>query len=337
MKIEKLPSGSYRIRKTYKGKMYTVIFDGKPTQKEAMLAMAAELEKAQSSRPKERLTFGSAAERYMEDKSHVLSPSTLRGYRSILRNLPDGFRGTAVFDIDSMAVQKLVNSYSASHSPKSTRNAHGFIVAVLGLFCPSTHLSTTLPQKIRSDPYIPSDEDVRRILEFSRGTMFEVALILATFGLRRSEICALTMDDLNGNVLSINKAMVQDAQKNWIIKTTKTEAGTREVYLPDHVVSLIRSRGCIYSGYPNSIVCYLQRTQKKLGIPSFSLHKLRHYYASMSHAIGIPDSYIMESGGWKSDSTLKQVYRHALDDKKEGMQKKAADYLSCNILSQDLS
>ena len=46
MKIEKLPSGSYRIRKTYKGQTYTVIFDSKPTQKEAMLAMAKELEKA---------------------------------------------------------------------------------------------------------------------------------------------------------------------------------------------------------------------------------------------------------------------------------------------------
>ena len=39
MKIEKLPSGSYRIRKTYKGQVYTVVFDSKPTQKEALQAM----------------------------------------------------------------------------------------------------------------------------------------------------------------------------------------------------------------------------------------------------------------------------------------------------------
>lgn len=36
MKIEKLPSGSYRIRKTYKKKLYTVITDYKPTNKEAI-------------------------------------------------------------------------------------------------------------------------------------------------------------------------------------------------------------------------------------------------------------------------------------------------------------
>ncbi len=49
MKIEKLPSGSYRIRKMYQGQMYTVTFDGKPTQKEAMVAMAKELERVQPS------------------------------------------------------------------------------------------------------------------------------------------------------------------------------------------------------------------------------------------------------------------------------------------------
>ena len=36
MKIERLPSGSYRIRKMYKGKIYSVITDYKPTQKEAI-------------------------------------------------------------------------------------------------------------------------------------------------------------------------------------------------------------------------------------------------------------------------------------------------------------
>lgn len=46
MKIEKLPSGSYRIRQQYKGKRYTVITDYKPTQKEATQLIAAEFDKA---------------------------------------------------------------------------------------------------------------------------------------------------------------------------------------------------------------------------------------------------------------------------------------------------
>ena len=60
MKIEKLPSGSYRIRKMYKGQMYTVVFNEKPTQKEAMQAMAAEPDKIKSK--KYHLTFTEAAQ-----------------------------------------------------------------------------------------------------------------------------------------------------------------------------------------------------------------------------------------------------------------------------------
>lgn len=59
MKIEKLPSGSYRIRKMYKGQTYTIVFDHKPTQKEAVQAMAAELDKIQEKY--ESLTFRAAA------------------------------------------------------------------------------------------------------------------------------------------------------------------------------------------------------------------------------------------------------------------------------------
>ena len=328
--LDVLPSGSLRLRKMYKGTTYTLVFESEPTEKEIIQAMAKEMDKAKVS--KTRLKFDTAAERYMETKSNVLSPSTLRGYRSILNNLPVSFKSKLITDIDSITIQKLVNDYSKSHSPKSTINAHGFISAVMAMFCPNTIINTTLPQKRKNEPYVPSDEDVKRILDYAKGTQFEIPLLLATFGLRRSEICALTLDDLNGNMLTISKALVQAEDKTWVIKSTKTEAGTRTIYLPDNVVELIHKQGCIYTGYPNSIVCYLQKVQERLGIPKFSLHKLRHYYASMSHSIGIPDSYIMSAGGWKSDSTLKQVYRHAMDDKKEEMQKQAADYIN-KILS----
>lgn len=329
--LDILPSGSLRLRKMIKGNAINLTFDYDPTETEIVQILSAEMNKAKVN--KVRMTFKTAAEKYMDVKDTVLSPSTIRGYKSILRNLPDEFTKQIITDITSVSVQKMINQYSTGHSPKSTFNASGFVRSVMDMFSPNTIINVTLPQKIRKEPYIPTDEDIKRILEYSRGTMFEIPLVLATFGLRRSEICALTLDDIHGNTLTINKAMVQDEEKNWVIKTTKTEAGTREIYLPDNVIELINSQGYIYKGYPNSIVCYLQKTQAKLGIPKFSLHKLRHYYASMSHAIGIPDSYIMAAGGWKSDSTLKQVYRHALNDKKTVMQKQAADYINAQILS----
>jgi hypothetical protein len=48
----------------------------------------------------------------------------------------------------------------------------------------------------------------------------------------------------------------------------------------------------------------------------------------MSHALGIPDSYIMKSGGWKTDTVMKNTYRHALSDKQEEAMDMVAKHLS---------
>ena len=177
----------------YKGVTYTIVTDYKPTQKEVIQLLAAEMDKALVK--KERMTFETAAREYMAVKENIISPSTIRGYSSILRNLSANFTGMAISDITSIDVQKEVNRYSSGRSAKSTRNASGLISAVLGMYCPNTILNTTLPQKAKSEPYIPSDEDVRKVVAASRGIRYEIPIFLAAYGLRRSEICALTLEE----------------------------------------------------------------------------------------------------------------------------------------------
>lgn len=325
MKIEKLPSGSYRIRKMYKGKMYTVIFDRKPTQKEAMQAMSAELDKVQDRH--ETMTFKTAADAYIESKRNVLSPSTIRGYLVIQKRLSESFLSKNVHDITALDVQREINRVAKDHSPKTVRNHHGFISAVLSVFYPSLKLTTTLPQRVKNKPYIPSDEDVKRILEYSNGSEYEIPLILACYGLRRSEICALSLDDIKGDVIRINKAVVPDENDNWIIKSTKTTASTREVVIPMEVADKIRENGYIYKGSPNKITNYMIQTENTLGIPHFSIHKLRHYFASKMSAMNIPEENIIKMGGWETDYVMKGVYRHAMEDKNKSAQREAAKKL----------
>ncbi|MCM1058585.1 MAG: site-specific integrase [Firmicutes bacterium] len=331
MKIEKLPSGSYRIRKMYQGKTYTIVTEYKPTQKEALQLMADELSKVQGRH--ERMTFQRAAEEYIASKHNVLSPSTVQGYEVIIRNLPESFLDKNIHDITALDVQMEINKMSGKQSPKTVRNRHGFLSAVLGAFCPDLKLNTTLPQKVKNDSYIPSDEDVKRILEYAHGTKYEIPLILACYGLRRSEICALQPEDVDGDIVTINKAKVQNEHKEWVIKTTKTTASTREIIIPMEVADKIREQGYVYNGYPGKLTDFLTAAQTKLELPHFPLHKLRHYFASKMSAMNVPEADIMKFGGWETDYVMKGVYRHAMEDKNRKAQREAADKLSHVLFS----
>ena len=49
-------------------------------------------------------------------------------------------------------------------------------------------------------------------------------------------------------------------------------------------------------------------------IPSFGVHRLRHFFASYMHDLGYSDAIIQALGGWSTDNVMKSVYRHALNE-----------------------
>lgn len=331
MKIEKLPSGSYRIRKHYKGKRYTVIVDYKPTQKEALKLISDKLESNQT-KSKHR-TFEDAAKSYIESKLNILSPSTIRVYYNTLDNISDEFKLSLFNDLSQFDIQKEINRLSESRAPKTVRNYHGFISGVFAMFRPDMNIHTMLPQKRKNEPYIPTDSDIKTILSLAEGTMFEVALLLACYGLRRSEICALTLDDIDGDVISINKAIVLDQNKEWVLKSTKTTESERQIVVSNTIIQKIHEQGFVYKGNPNSLTDWLTRTQKKNNIPHFSLHKFRHYFASKMSEMNIPEADILSMGGWKTDYIMKGVYRHAMNKDNLTAKRNASDKLVNAILS----
>lgn len=315
MTIEKLKSGSYRIRQMYQGKLYLVTLPYKPSKREAIDLMA---EKLKESDALINGSFGAAAREYVEIKKNVLSVRTVREYLLYIHQLPTWFTMINMGKLNQADIQRCVNELTVNHAPKTVRNYHGFISAVLSVYKPSLKLSTTLPQRVLNEPYIPSEKEVKQILEYTRDNnpFFYVALTLATMGLRRSEICALTLSDLDvDNMLHINKALVENVDKEWVIKSTKTEKSSRVIPVPQELADIIRDQGYIYKGYPNSISDYLMSVQAKLGIPKFSMHKLRHFFCSKLLSQNVPMKDIMYLGGWSTDSTIKQVYGHAMKTK----------------------
>ncbi len=191
--------------------------------------------------------------------------------------------------------------------------------SVLKVYYPDFRLDIATPKKTKNEIYIPTDEQVKTILTEVRGTEMEVPVLLSAFGsLRRSEICAL--DILDGCTIHVNKAMVQNEYKEWVIKQPKTLSGDRYVVLPEFVVDILNKNrlpnGRFTELVPEQITKKFAIALKHVGIPRFKFHALRHYNASIMLAMGVPDKYAAARGGWGSTEVMKQIYQHLIDDKK---------------------
>ena len=100
------------------------------------------------------------------------------------------------------------------------RNVNAFISAVLSTFIPEVKYNIALPKRKKKDienEYIPTKEDVKQIIDASTEE-YKIVFTLATYGLRRSEIIALDVQDIRKDSIKINKAMVVNTDNEWIIQ-----------------------------------------------------------------------------------------------------------------------
>ena len=244
------------------------------------------------------------------------------------------FENIKIKDVTQEYIQEFINDKAKNKAPKTVRNVHGLISAVLSQYRPDMRLTTVLPKKVRPDLYIPSDCEIKRLMQHITGTEMELPILLAAFGpMRRGEIAALTMDNIVGNRVHVCKNMVLNDERRWIIKQPKSYAGDRFIDYPDFVAEKWQGiTGNITDLNPNIITSRFWHILKNAGLPHFRFHDLRHYSASIQHALGIPDAYIMQRGGWQTDGVLKAVYRHAMNDRQTEMNNIANAHFSdlCN-------
>lgn len=314
MKIEEHGNG-YRVRKMYKGKTFTAFFDHKPTQKEALLAISSLMEGGESSGDKGSVK--EAAEKYIADRrKRGLSPSTLIGYKSSLRNTPEWFLEMNAFDVEQKDIEKLISEYSLTHSPKTVSNLSNFYRGVFRFIRPKFVYMVEIPRRVKKMKYEPTTRNVMDILEYAKGSRYSVFLQLAVLGVRRGEIAALTPEDLDGsNVLTINKDMIKSEGIGYEIKEIpKTSASNRRILIPSGLAEEIREKGYIFKGDIAQPYKYLQQIQDELGIPHFPLHVLRHFAAAYLNKKGFTRDQILQFCGWeKSSNVMERVYSYNLD------------------------
>ena len=341
MAIEKLKSGHYRIRFEKDKKKYSITTDRKPTKREEAALIQEYMEKLQEQKNRNKNgTFLDFANEYIASKKNVLSASTIKGYESTLNGIPDSFTKLPFYEIEQHDITRLVNDMVDKAKPKTIYNRHGLVVSVLKEFRPTFVVHTKLPRKEQKDIYTPSEKEVKALFaglnESDELRKYYIPVYLAAMGLRRSEIGALTLDDLSDdNVISITKAKVKNSEGKYIVQPyTKTERSNRKVPLSKDFADKIRQQGYIVNDGLHQIYEAMIRVEKKLGLPHFGIHRLRSYFASKAHALGIQDSIILTLGGWKTDNIMKNIYRKALNEDLEIGSKKYLEHMEGTLNSK---
>lgn len=313
---KKLPSGNWRAQVfaglSPEGKRIYKSFTAE-TKKEAEF-LAAQFAQTQKDVTRSDMTLREATERYIESKTNVLSPSTIRGYYTALRNYVPDLMRLKIRDINAEKVQKSFNEFAKSHSPKTCRNAHGLISAVLKIQLPDLTLHTTLPQNQKRDIYVPDEAEIARLYPLTVGKPIEIPFLLATqCGLRASEISALTVENVFPTYINICQARVNSVDGT-AVKSPKSLAGYRKVPIGAELYEVLKARAVDEWACPLSsanITKHWERFRSKHGADKdCNFHALRHHFASRCLLLGMPQKYIAELMGHSSLDMIEKVYQH---------------------------
>lgn len=336
---KRLPSGSWRVQvyagKAPDGKRQYVSFTALTKKEAEYEALQYQLHYREVTRDASNMTLNEAMEKYIKSKDGILSPSTLRSYDVMRRTTLPGLMPMRLNKITPKLVQEAINEATKPYTdtrgrtrqrtPKTIRNIHGLLSAVMAEYNPRLHLTTTLPQKEKKEQRILEPDQIATLLKAIDGSVMELPVLLAVWlCMRASEIAALTWDcvDFERKTVTIKKALVRDKDNNWVEKATKTTSSTRTVKAPDYIMNRLAAAKEVSTG---EHVTELRGTQlhdrlktilRRNGLPGIRFHDLRHTAASVMLILNIPDKYAQARGGWSTDHTMKTVYQHLMNSKK---------------------
>ena len=326
MKAHRLPSGSWRVKVQVNGKSYSVT---ESTEDEAIYqAMLIKTGRVKLDAPAQ--TVGDCLDEYIRSKENVLSPKTIYVYKQIRSIHLAEIADIPVSELTNPQIQAMVNKLALRKSPKTVHNAHSLLVSVLTIYAPELRVHTTLPKIPKKIKQLPSAEELMKAII---GSDIELPCLLALWlGLRLSEIRGAKKSDITDGVLLIHDTIITVGGKHIEKHNTKTAESTRLLVLPEHLQSLISALPedqdylTLLSG--QAIYKRFKRLLRDNNLPDMTFHDLRHMNASVMLALGIPDKYAMERGGWSSDKVMKSVYQHTFTSERQKVDAMIDDYFN---------
>ncbi len=319
------------------------------------------------------LSFGAwLTTRWLPGKRIELAASTWDGYRRKIDRhiLPHigriPIRRLRAHHLEALYDQKLHPTDGCRPlAPKTVLEIHLIIRGALndavrkGRLTRNVALVAHAP-KLRSIPKVEQQawtaQQLQQFLGEAAGhRLFPAFWLIATTGLRRSELLGLKWDDidLSGATVSINRGLVSVGYELHVSRgktsnsrrlinidptTVDVLAAWRNWQQTEQKVVGIEPAGWVFANaagqpiHPHSISQTFERIVARADVPKIRLHDMRHTHATLLIKAGVPVKVVSERLGHRNSAFTIDTYQHILP----GMQAEAAAIFG-SLLQPDAS
>lgn len=246
----------------------------------------------------------------------------------------------------STIINRLAVSNPHTNKPTAKRTLTRYLAAVSNVFefAMANRLTTYNPCKYVKIPSVAqtasrealSEDEYNTILDSTEDCCFAAKLMILT-GMRRGEAAALTYDDIDidNNIIHITKSY---DYKNKKIKPPKSISGIRDIPIPNRLKMLLNGKKSANKGTyyvvndSNNVMSesewqYLVKEIINVTGIKFTLHQLRHTYASILYSANVD---VLTSQKWLGHSDVKVtlgIYTHLSETKKKISSEKLDAYI----------
>lgn len=243
-------------------------------------------------------------------------------------------------------------------SAKTINEYHGLISSILAqaekeMLVPYNAASKAILPKIHKkevDFYQPEQiEEIKKAFDKEQLRWRVLGYMLIYTGARRGEILGLHWTDIDfeNRQVCLRRNVLYNNKDGVYIDTLKNESSVRLLYLPQSVIDMLvtykqwqteeikrlngyrADNGYVFSTEkgeplnPGTVASWLERVEKKNGLPHLHSHAFRHSLASALFGRNVDPVTISKTLGHAQVSTTENIYAHII----EAAKKRGADIL----------
>lgn len=296
--------------------------------------------------------FQHVADAWERQHFPTLRENSLKLYRSAKKEVVNYFYDTPISSIQPFHINAMLTTLANKGYAQKTVKGRLLVLNLIFKFALINQYITNNPCQFITPPKnLPkskrdtiSSVDMEKIkINYDKPFGLFALFILVT-GCRRGEALALdpsTDIDWQNNIAHINKTVEWIGNKPHIKNSPKTDAGVRDIPLPEFLITLLSPFKQQKYLFPNSngelmdnsqVTRAWKNYQKETGITA-TPHQLRHAYATILFDAGIDIKTAQRFLGHADIKTTLDIYTHLSENRLESSTNKLLDFLSKNFES----